>query len=309
MTTSVSRGTNPFLNRRPANRESTLSRLEGQIRDLEQRVDEAIEEYKHLPQPQPPAKPEQVMVWGVPFSRLTLTDTLRHVTGLIQSRTGGYFITANLNYNMLTAHHPQLHSVNEKAAFIVCDGMPMVWWSRRFERPLPERVAGSELIYALTKWAAHQGHRVFFLGGAPGVAGKAAEKLKQRYPHLQVAGVECPPFRPLTDQEETELVERIRDSRPDIVYIALGQPKGEIWMARNYHRLGTPVCVQIGASFDFVAGGVARAPRWVQKTGMEWLFRLAQEPRRLIRRYWNNGLFLIREVIHELISGRPKPAS
>jgi len=141
---------------------------------------------------------------------------------------------------MLTDRHPELRDVNENASFIVCDGMPAVWYSRWINRPLPERVAGSELIYALNKWSASKGHRVFFLGGGVGVAQSAADKLVARYPRLQVVGVESPPFRPLTDKKETELVNRVRDARPDIVYIAFGQPKGEIWMAKNHAKLGAP---------------------------------------------------------------------
>ncbi len=286
-----------YLNREVKDAEGALSKLEAQIAELEQRVDEALADDPFGQPAEAPVKPDEIEVWGVPYSYLSLADTLHHVDQLIAWGEPGYFITANLNYNMLTDRHPELREVNRNASFIVCDGMPMVWWSRRSGRPLPERVAGSELIYALTKWAAIKRHRVFFLGGAPGVAQAAADKLSERYPDLQVAGVESPPFRPLTDEEETEMIQRIRATKPDIVYVAFGQPKGELWMAKHHEAIGAPVCVQIGASFDFVAGGVARAPRWIQRIGMEWSYRLAQEPRRLFGRYWNNGMFLLKAIL------------
>ncbi len=202
---------------------------------------------------------------------------------------------------MLTEQCPELRRINQDAGFIVCDGMPMVWRSRYTKRPLPECVAGSELIYALTKWAAVKGHRVFFLGGAPGVARAAADKLVRRYPGLQVAGVECPPFRPLTDEEEADLLARIRHAQPDILYVALGQPKGELWLAKHYRHTGAKVSVQLGASFDFVAGGVARAPLWIQKAGLEWAYRLSQEPHRLARRYGDNAIFLMKALARDLL--------
>ncbi|MEZ6087025.1 MAG: WecB/TagA/CpsF family glycosyltransferase [Pirellulaceae bacterium] len=296
--TSASTATNVFLKRKPRNSEATLTKLQRQITRLESLVDQAISE-PTVCCDVPPAKPEAVTVWGVPFSRLTLGQTLQHVERLIQHGEPGYFITANLNYNMLTSQHSQLRRVNDEASFIVCDGMPMVWRSRWTGRPLPERVAGSELIYALSKWAAHKGHRIYFLGGAPGVAQAAADKLKSRYPGLQVAGVYSPPFRELTEGEQSAMLDQIRNSRPDIVYIAFGQPKGELWMSEHFREINAPVCVQIGASFDFVAGGVARAPVWIQKIGLEWFYRLCQEPRRLTGRYLRNLKFLARVTAQE----------
>ncbi len=145
-----------------------------------------------------------------------------------------YFITANLNYNMLIDRTRNIRDVNKNASFIVCDGMPMVWHSKLNKRPLPKRIAGSELIYALNKWAAAKGHRVYFLGGAPGVAQAAADKLMKRYPDLQVAG------------------------------------------------------------------GVVQAPMWIQKCGMELFYRLAQEPQRLVGRYWRNRLFLLKAIMKDI---------
>lgn len=250
---------------------------------------------------QPAWKP--VWVWGVPFAPLSFAETLAQVAELIAARRPGYFITANLNYVMLSAHEPRLVEVNRKAAFILADGMPMVWYSRRGSERLPERVAGSDLIFALAEQAARLGHRLFLLGGAPGVGETAARNLGERYPGLQVVGIEAPAMRSLTPEEHNALLERIRAARPDLLLVALGQPKGEIWLHDHLDTLGVPACVQVGASLDFAAGRVARAPRWIARIGMEWFFRFALEPMRLGPRYWRNGWFLL----WALATGGPKP--
>src|SRR5262249_34344540 len=157
-------------------------------------------------------------------------------------------ITANTHYAMLTEKDAGLRAINSRAAFILADGAPLVWASRWQGSPLPERVAGSDLIYELSDRAAKQGYRLFFLGGAEGVAEEAARRLGARYPGLQVVGTECPPFRELTGDEEDALCARIRSTRPDMLFVAFGQPKGERWIDRRLGALRVPVSVQVGAS-------------------------------------------------------------
>jgi N-acetylglucosaminyldiphosphoundecaprenol N-acetyl-beta-D-mannosaminyltransferase len=197
---------------------------------------------------------------------------------------------------MLTDAEPDLRAINDRAAFIVADGKPLVWASRIQGSPLPERVAGSDLIFDLCEEAAREGFRVFLLGGGEGVAEEAARRLVARYPGLQIVGTECPPFREPTPEEEHALLERIRHAAPDILFVAFGQPKGERWIIGHYEDLGVPVSVQVGASLDFAAGRVRRAPRWMQTTGLEWVFRLSLEPRRLAGRYARNAWFILRKI-------------
>jgi N-acetylglucosaminyldiphosphoundecaprenol N-acetyl-beta-D-mannosaminyltransferase len=249
---------------------------------------------------------ERVWVWGVPFAPMTLEETVDAVDALVERRRPSYFITANLHYVMLTRDHPDLDPINEAAAFILADGAPVVWAARRRPTPLPERVAGSDLIFHLCDLSARKGRRLFFLGAPEGVAAEAAEKLRARYPGLQVVGTECPPFRKLADDEHEQLLDRIRAANPDILLVAFGQPKGERWIFENHERLGVPVSVQVGASLEFAAGRFARAPRWMQKTGLEWAFRLMQEPRRLFSRYARNAGFLGRMILHDLFH-KPDP--
>lgn len=243
----------------------------------------------------PPAD-EPVYVWGLPLAPVTFEQALDRIDALVAARRPSFFITANLNYAMLADADPRLRTLNERAAFLLADGMPLVWWSRLGPRPLPERVAGSDLIYGICERAARHGHRIYLLGAGPGVADEAADKLRARYPGLSIVGVECPPFRRLTAAEDQEQIDRIRAARADILFVAFGQPKGEFWIADRLDRVGVPVCVQVGATLDFVAGRVRRSPRWMQKTGLEWVYRMLQEPRRLARRYLDNGLFLVRAV-------------
>lgn len=241
---------------------------------------------------------EPIWVWGLPLAPLTHDQLLEELTGLIAAGEPAYFITANLNYAMLTHRHEDLREVNRRAAFVVADGLPLVWASRRRRPSLPERVAGSDLIFSMSRLAAERGYRLFLLGAAPGVADAAAANLRARYPGLQIVGVEAPPFRELSGDEHAGLVARVRAAKPDILLVAFGQPKGERWIFDHHRALGVPACVQVGASLDFAAGRVRRAPRWLQVIGLEWAYRLALEPRRLASRYFHNGLFLAGRLVN-----------
>jgi N-acetylglucosaminyldiphosphoundecaprenol N-acetyl-beta-D-mannosaminyltransferase len=253
------------------------------------------------PEPSRPEEPDdgaldRVVVLRLPLARLDYAGTLDQVDRLIQRGRPAFFITANLHYAMLTDRDPRLAAVNRKAAFLVADGMPLVWCSRLGSKPLPERVTGSDLVYSLCCRAAERGYRVFFLGGAPGVAAEAARRLSERYPGLQVAGIEAPELERLSARQHAALVARVRRAAPDLLFAALGQPKGELWLAENYRRLGVPACVQVGASFDFVAGRVPRAPQWLRGIGLEWAYRLWREPRRLATRYLRDAVFLVKSL-------------
>jgi N-acetylglucosaminyldiphosphoundecaprenol N-acetyl-beta-D-mannosaminyltransferase len=245
-----------------------------------------------------------VWVWGLPLAPLTFSQTLDKVEALIQEGTPSYFITANLHYAMLTAGDKRLAPLNAGASFVLTDGMPLVWASRWRKRRLPERVAGSDLVPALCGLAAERGYRIYLLGGGPGVGEEAARRLLERYPSLQIAGISAPNLGSMTEDEKNKLIGEIRDSRPHILFAAFGQPKGELWLAEHAEELGVPVTVQVGASIDFVAGRVRRSPRWMQRVGVEWVYRLWQEPRRLVRRYTSNALFALKMLAHDAITRR-----
>ena len=241
--------------------------------------------------------PPPVEVWGLPLTPFTFGQTLDAVDHLLDAGGPAFFVTANLHSAMVAAEDPKVAAALRRAAFVLADGMPLVWASRFKGRPLPERVAGSDLVPALCARAARRGRSVFLLGGAPGVAAEAARVLEDRYPGLRVVGAECPPFRPPTPDEDAALADRIRAAEPDLLFVAFGQPKGEVWIADHLDDLGVPVSVQVGGSLEMLTGRVRRAPRLVQRTGLEWAWRVAMEPRRLGPRYAANALFLARRVL------------
>lgn len=237
------------------------------------------------------------LVWDVPFDAVCLAEAVDRIDELIQGGAPSYVITANLNYVMLHHQQPELRQVTEDADLILADGQPIVWQSRRSGVPLPERVAGSEMIFHLAQRAAEHGWGIYFLGGVPGVGQKCAERMQELYPGLRIAGVESPPFRPLTPQEQREQRARIQRARPDLLLVAFGQPKGELWIHQHYKDYGVPVSIQLGASFDFIAGTAKRAPPVWQRCGMEWAYRMLSDPKRLLPRYAANARFLGRALL------------
>ncbi|MFO0808799.1 MAG: WecB/TagA/CpsF family glycosyltransferase [Gemmataceae bacterium] len=247
-----------------------------------------------MSQPSPLDLPPLIEVWGLALAPVTLGQTLDLIAGWVADRTPRYMVTANVHYAMLAEADPRLRDVNRRAALVVADGMPLVWASRG---QLPERVAGSDLVPAVCKLAAERGWRVYFYGAAPGVAAEAARRLTERNPGLQVVGTESPPFRDLTPTEIAELADRVRHAATDILVLAFAMPRGELWMAEHYRTLGAPVTIQAGATLDFVAGRQHRAPRWMQRIGLEWAYRFLREPRRLAGRYTRNLWFVARKLV------------
>jgi N-acetylglucosaminyldiphosphoundecaprenol N-acetyl-beta-D-mannosaminyltransferase len=245
--------------------------------------------------------PSKCQIWGTGFTPLDMAQTVELAERVIQNGRSEYFITANLNYLMLTEQHPRLAEVNQRCLAVLADGNPIVWRSRFTKTSLPERVAGSDLIVELSRLAADKKYRIFFLGAAPGVAQKAAERLRSQFPNLQIAGCYAPPFRALSRAEHESIIETIRASRADILLVAFGQPKGEFWIYDNLNSLGVPLSIQLGASFDFLAGTARRAPPIWQRIGCEWMYRALSDPRRLAPRYALNIAFLIRKIFQDTV--------
>lgn len=183
------------------------------------------------------------------------------------------------------ASDPELARIHEEAGLVACDGMPLVWCCRRAGFPWAERVYGPDVLLALSERAASRGYRCYFHGGRPGVARALADRLARRFPGLQVVGAHSPPFRTLQPAERAEEVRRINASGAHLVWVGLGAPKQERWMADRRPDLRAPVLLGVGAAFDIHAGMVRQAPAWMRRRGLEWAFRLGVEPRRLWRRY------------------------
>jgi N-acetylglucosaminyldiphosphoundecaprenol N-acetyl-beta-D-mannosaminyltransferase len=240
--------------------------------------------------------PPTSKVWGLDFHALTMEQTVDAMDRWIARRAPGYAITANLNYAMLCDRDPKLRELTRDATFVLCDGMPIYWRSRCNAIPLPERVAGADLIYHLAERCAEKGYRIYFYGAGDGIAEATAETLVELYPGLQVAGWQSPPYGETTAEELQSSMDHIRKAKPDVLLAALGQPKGEYWIQRHYQSLEIPLSMQVGASFDFVAGVWNRAPWYLQRTGLEWLHRACSDPKRLIPRYFRNLMFLVKAL-------------
>jgi N-acetylglucosaminyldiphosphoundecaprenol N-acetyl-beta-D-mannosaminyltransferase len=220
---------------------------------------------------------------------LALTDyerTLDWFDRRAADRRPGYVCVAAVHTVMACQEDPELRAAVLGADFTVPDGQPLVWALKLLGHPLPDRVYGPELMERACARAARSGLRFYLYGGRnQGALVELARSLRLRHPGLTIVGGQAPPFRTLTPTEEDAVVADIERSRPDVVWVGIGVPKQEKWMARMRGRLSTPVLVGVGAAFDFHAGLVPQAPPWLQRLGLEWAFRLAHEPRRLWRRY------------------------
>lgn len=226
-----------------------------------------------------------VAILGVPFDSLGLEAALERIEQMLKSGRPHYLATANVDFLVQARTDLELHRILLDADLVLCDGTPVLWASRLLGNRLPERVAGADLVPRLIERAAEKRYRLFFLGGEPKVTAKAVAGIKQKFPAVQIVGSYAPPFRPLLQMDHGEIARRIKAAAPDIVFVSFGCPKAEKWMAMHYRTLGVPVMIGVGGTIDFLAGEKRRAPKWMRRSGTEWMFRLMQEPRRLVRRY------------------------
>jgi N-acetylglucosaminyldiphosphoundecaprenol N-acetyl-beta-D-mannosaminyltransferase len=234
-----------------------------------------------------------VVMLGVPFDNLTMGETLAAIDQMIASGRPHYLATANVDFLVQSMRDVELRRILFDAHLILCDGTPLVWASKLLGNPLPERIAGSDLVPLLLKKAEEKGYRPFLLGATPETLDEAVARIKQLHPNLKLAGYYSPPFNQLLEMDHAEITRRIQEAEPDLLLVGFGCPKQEKWINMHYRSLGVPVSIGVGGTIDFLAGKLVRAPIWMQKTGSEWIFRLAQEPRRLLSRYvkdlWHFG--------------------
>jgi N-acetylglucosaminyldiphosphoundecaprenol N-acetyl-beta-D-mannosaminyltransferase len=247
---------------------------------------------------------KRISLMGMSIDHVTEGQVVAAIGESLSKGRGGWVITPNLEHLRRFRKESGLQSYFEQADLVLADGMPLVWASRLKGTPLPERVAGSDLIWSLSMEAARQGRSVFVLGGTHEAGWEAAQKLRERCPGLRIAGMIYPPYGFEKDPRAMrQIVETLEMVQPDIVYVGLGFPKQERVIARLRHRFPHTWFLGIGISIGFVGGQVSRAPAWMQRLGLEWLHRLAQEPRRLGRRYLLQGLpFAARLFAHGALS-------
>jgi len=220
---------------------------------------------------------------GVGVSAINMDQTLETVSRWIAERKAKYIICRDVHGLILCQKDDELRRMHNDAGLVTPDGMPLVWLLRKAGYTHVSRVYGPDLMLMLAR---KTGYRHYFYGGAPGIPERLAKMLKSKFPSIEVAGTYSPPFRPLSAEEDEKLTALIRNSQPDIVWVGLGTPKQERWMASHVSRLNGTVLIGVGAAFDFHAGTIRQSPRWVQHRGFEWLFRLIVEPKRLWRRYF-----------------------
>lgn len=236
---------------------------------------------------------EKVNILGVGVSAVNMLTVIDRIDDLITRRKRGYICITPVHGIMECRYSEDLRRIYNRAELVTPDGMPVVWLLRAHGHPEVERVYGPDLMLALCAHSLQREYRHFFYGGAEGVADELALRLTQRFAGLKVGGTISPPFRPLTREEDQAVVDEINGSHSDIVWVGLGNPKQEYWMAEHIGQITAPVLIGVGAAFDFHTGRKNQAPRWMQRSGMEWAFRLASEPRRLWKRYLvGNTLFL-----------------
>ncbi|HEY7411389.1 MAG TPA: WecB/TagA/CpsF family glycosyltransferase [Vicinamibacteria bacterium] len=252
----------------------------------------------------PPAF-EPYSVLGVWVVACDPPSALAEVARWLRGGRRGYVCAANVHGVVEALRDPALRDVYNHAGLTVPDGMPLVWLGRLAGRSGVRRVYGPDLMLETCRLAAREGHRCYFYGGRPGVAEALAAEMTRRFPGLPVAGTQSPPFReaPGGEEEAAEeeaAVKRINAARTDVLFVGLGCPKQERWMARLRPALEAPVLMGVGAAFDFHTGRVRQAPAWLGRVGLEWLFRLFQEPRRLARRYLiGNTVFVAHTLLQK----------
>ena len=246
-----------------------------------------------------------VEVLGMPLACVDENGLLDHLFGALRDGRGGWLITANLDFLRRYTKEPGIRELYAQADVMVADGMPLVWAAQLMGEPLPERVAGSALIYRFAERAAAEDRSLYFLGGEPGAGEAAAKVLCERHPGLRVAGWSAP--RISAEPAELEIaavVAELRKKKPDLLLVGLGSPKQERLIRAVRAYFPHMWMVGVGISFSFVAGRVSRAPVWMRKTGLEWIHRLSQEPKRLARRYLIEDLPFAAELFGRVLWAR-----
>lgn len=248
-------------------------------------------------------------VLGVAISPADLDETVQTIESWRSRPGAGRYVCCVCVHGIVTAHHdPEVREALNGASLATKDGMPVAWWCQRSGFPNARRVCGTDLMSALCETGVATGARHYFYGSTPAVLERLTAQLQQRFPGLVIAGTYSPPFRQLSPEEQQAEIDMVNAARPDYVWVGLGMPKQEKWMARNACKINAAAMLGVGAAFDFHAGLKPRAPAWMQRSGLEWLFRLASEPRRLARRYIIDNWTFARLVACHLFINRARSA-
>lgn len=228
------------------------------------------------------------------IDNLKMDETLDAIDSLIKEDNCSYVVTPNVDHIVQLEKDEELKRVYENASLILTDGKPLIWISNWYKTPIKEKISGSDLFPRVCELAAKKGYTMYLLGAAEGVADKAAKNLMDKYKGLNIVGTYSPPFGFEKDKVELKKIERqIQEVHPDILIVGLGCPKQEKYMYHHCKELDVPISFGLGASIDFEAGNIKRAPRWMSEHGLEWLYRITQDPKRLAKRYLVDDMKII----------------
>ncbi|MFZ0217007.1 MAG: WecB/TagA/CpsF family glycosyltransferase, partial [Candidatus Dormiibacterota bacterium] len=236
-----------------------------------------------------------IEVAGVPVHDVRIGEAARRLVARSLARPATQACTVNLDFLVQAHRDDEVRDLLQASVLNVADGTPVLWLARLGGRRLPERVAGVDLVPQLAKECAARDAKLFLLGGQDGAAAEAAEHLRELAPGLRVTTLE-PPAAPLGGMDDRAILDVITDNGADVLLVAFGHPKQELWISRNLHRLPAGVAIGVGGSLDLLVGRMPRAPRWMQRSGLEWFWRFSCEPRRLARRYFLDGAWLLRTL-------------
>lgn len=228
------------------------------------------------------------------IDNLTMSETLNEIDKLIQKKKCSYVVTPNVDHIVRLEKDEELQKVYKNASLVLTDGKPLIWISKWYKTPIKEKISGSDLFSRVCQLAANKNYTIYLLGAAEGVADTAARNLMKKYPGLNIVGTYSPPFGfEKNEQEMNKIKTQIQDVHPDILIVGLGCPKQEKFMYYHCKELGVPISFGLGASIDFEAGNIKRAPKWMSNHGLEWLYRFSKEPKRLFKRYFVDDIKII----------------
>ena len=228
---------------------------------------------------------QQIDLLNVRVDRVDFSAVMGQIRQAIQLRQPRQLVTVNVDFIKLAKADSNFRRLINTSDISVADGMPLLWAARLIGAPLPERITGTDLVLGCAQIAAEEGHRLFLLGAAPGVAEQAGAELQRRFPGLTICGSYAPPFGNWAEDEDRRIIQRVQAARPDVLFVAFGAPRQDVWIREHMAELNVPICAGIGGALNFLAGKIRRAPQWMQDFGLEWLYRVAQEPGRLWKRY------------------------
>ncbi len=228
------------------------------------------------------------------INNVTMSETVEAIEQMIAADKKSYVVAINVDVVMKIETDPYLKKIVDDADMVLVDGKPLVWISKLHGRPLKEKISGSDLVPLLCEISAKKGYSIFIIGGKDGIAAQARQRLEQKLPGIRIAGIYAPPFGFENDQEELDKINRmISEAHPDLLIACFGCPKQEKWIYENIEKYDAKVSVCAGATVDFLAGNVKRAPKWMSEHGLEWFYRFLQEPRRMFRRYFVDDMKII----------------